>query len=112
GVDANAVLNIHSLIKKVAEEGKTIFLTSHNLDEVEKLCDEIAIMDKGVIQAQGSMKQLRHKYLSQLTVNVKHTAIPEEHKAGLQQIFNKISGNIKWSTGSTTLVVEEEASIP
>ncbi|MDM5220319.1 ABC transporter ATP-binding protein [Peribacillus sp. NJ11] len=112
GVDANAVLNIHSLIKNVAAEGKTIFLTSHNLNEVEKLCDEIAIMDKGIIQAQGSMEQLRHKYQSQLTVKVKHGKIPIEHKAGLQQIFEKIGKDIEWGTENTSLVVAEESSIP
>lgn len=112
GVDANAVLNIHSLIKNVASMGKTIFLTSHNLNEVEKLCDEIAIMDKGIIQEQGNMIQLRKKYQSQITVIVKHKKIPEEHKTVFKQIFEKIGRDIEWNTESTTIVVNEESSIP
>lgn len=111
GVDANAVLNIHSIIKKLAEEGKTIFLTSHNLNEVEKLCDEIAIMDKGVIQAQGSMEQLRSKYQSNIEVMIKHSKIPESHRATLKQIFESVGQNIEWSENHTVLYLPDEDSI-
>lgn len=112
GVDANAVLTIHSLIKNVAANGKTIFLTSHNLDEVEKLCDEIAIMDKGIIQEQGSMAQLRKKYQSQVTVKVKHNIIPNEQKTVLTEIFSKLARDIIWDAEYTTLVADEESIIP
>lgn len=112
GVDANAVLNIHSLIKNVAADGKTIFLTSHNLDEVEKLCDEIAIMDKGVIRAQGSMNQLRREYQSQLTVKIKHSPYPEKQKPELLQIFNKVGRDVQLGAENITIVIEEESDIP
>lgn len=111
GVDANAVLNIHSLIKSLAEEGKTIFLTSHNLDEVEKLCDEIAIMDKGIIQAQGSMEQLRAKYKPDLEVVIKHSKISEHQFVDLKQIFESVGKNIKSSENQTVLSLPDENSI-
>lgn len=53
GVDANSILSIHQLIKNIAQSGTTIFLTSHNLDEIQKLCDEMAIMSQGNIEVQG-----------------------------------------------------------
>lgn len=111
GVDANAVLNIHSLIRSLAEEGKTIFLTSHNLDEVEKICDEIAIMDKGIIQAQGSMEQLRAMYQPNIQVVVKHSKIPESYFVTLKQIFETVGQNIKWSEKQTVLYLPDEDSI-
>lgn len=111
GVDANAVLNIHSLIRSLAEEGKTIFLTSHNLDEVEKLCDEIAIMDEGIIQAQGSMEQLRTRYQPNIEVMIKHSKIPESHFVTLKQIFETVDQNIKWSENQTVLSLPDEVSI-
>ena len=78
GVDANAVLTIHRLIQDISKEGTTIFLTSHNLDEVEKLCDDIAIMNRGVITAQGSLEQLRAKYQNKFIVYIKHTHLNEK----------------------------------
>ena len=55
GVDADSILTIHTLIRNISKDGTTIFLTSHNLNEVEKLCNEIAIMDKGEIRVQGNI---------------------------------------------------------
>lgn len=111
GVDANAVLNIHSIIKRLAKEGKTIFLTSHNLDEVEKLCDEIAIMDKGVIQAQGSMSQLRSKYQQNLEVKIKHSKIPESQRSTLKHIFESVGQHIEWYENHTVLCLRDEECI-
>ncbi len=112
GVDANAVLTIHSLIRTIAEEGTTIFLTSHNLDEVEKLCDDIAIMDKGIITTQGSMEQLRAKYQNKVTVFVKHTQIDEKQKASLKSQLEQLGSGIEWKTKATSIVVDGEWLIP
>jgi len=59
GLDPNAVQQLHKLIRNlVKESGVTIFLTTHNLDEAEQLCDRLAIMDKGRIRAYGTIKEL------------------------------------------------------
>lgn len=71
GVDPNSILNIHNLIRKLSEEGKTIFLTSHNLDEVEKLCDTIAIMDNGKIIIEGNLEEVKMNYQNVIEVTYK-----------------------------------------
>lgn len=111
GVDADSVIRIHSLIRELANEGKTIFMTSHNLDEVEKLCDEIAIMSKGMILCQGSMSELKKTYQSQLQVKIKHAPIPENRFSDIKHIFEQVANDIKWTVGRTSLVAEDEASI-
>jgi ABC-2 type transport system permease protein len=61
GLDPTSTRKIHKLIREhlVDQLGITILLTSHQLPEIEALCDRIAIMDKGRIQAFGTMTELR-----------------------------------------------------
>ena len=54
GLDPQARRNLWDLVENVKEEGKTIILTTHYMEEAQELCDEIAIMDQGKIIAAGS----------------------------------------------------------
>jgi ABC-2 type transport system ATP-binding protein len=58
GLDANAVLLVKQLIRNFAEQRKTVIYSSHILDVVEKICDRVAIIDKGKIIAEGKVKDL------------------------------------------------------
>ncbi|WP_027955957.1 ABC transporter ATP-binding protein [Halobacillus kuroshimensis] len=111
GVDANAILNIHEIIQDIAAQGTTIFLTSHNLDEVEKLCDEIAIMDQGTIKTQGTMAQLRHDYQSNITVHIKHSEIQADVETSLNQELKAYGSDVEVSSKHTDLVVSSEQTI-
>jgi ABC-2 type transport system ATP-binding protein len=53
GLDPQARRNFWALIENIKTEGKTVVLTTHYMDEAEILCEEIAIMDRGKIIAQG-----------------------------------------------------------
>lgn len=59
-LDPSASHNLREFIKKklVKEHGKTVFLSTHHLDEAEHLCDRIAIINKN-IKASGTLKELR-----------------------------------------------------
>src|SRR2546428_10866282 len=59
GVDALAAGALKALLARMTERGTTIFLTSHVLEIVERLCSHVAIIKKGQLVAQGSMEQLR-----------------------------------------------------
>jgi len=59
GVDALAAGALKELLGRMIERGVTIFLTSHVLEIVERLCSHVAIIDKGQIVAQGSLEELR-----------------------------------------------------
>lgn len=76
GVDANSILTIHNLIVELSKKGTTIFFTSHNLDEVEKISDEIAIMDKGSIKIKGNVKKLKEEYTNEIQVNIEFLDLP------------------------------------
>lgn len=53
-------MEVRQVILNMAyEEGKTIFLSSHNLDEVQRICNRIALIDRGEIKLYGELEQLR-----------------------------------------------------
>jgi ABC-2 type transport system ATP-binding protein len=58
GLDPQARRAMWDLIRSVRDSGKTIFLTTHFMDEAERLCDRVAIMDKGKIIALGTPENL------------------------------------------------------
>ena len=58
GLDPQARRNFWELVTQIKAQGKSIVLTTHYMDEAEILCDDIAIMDRGRIIAEGSPKSL------------------------------------------------------
>jgi len=65
GVDVVAKQNIRNFIKKINKEsGVTVILTTHDVGDVESLCDRIIILDKGIHVYEGSIPLLKKKYLS------------------------------------------------
>lgn len=59
GLDPLMELQFQSCIEQAKQDGKTVFLSSHILSEVEKLCDRISIIKDGIIVENGSMAELR-----------------------------------------------------
>ena len=58
GLDPGAILEMRMLIRDLVAEGRTVFLSSHLLDEIEKTCHEAAVIDRGKLIAQGSIAEL------------------------------------------------------
>lgn len=77
GLDVSTTKLIHDFILESKEKGKTIILSSHILNNVEKLCDKIILIDNGKIVEKGSFKFLREKY----------------HEENIESIFMKVVGD-------------------
>jgi ABC-2 type transport system ATP-binding protein len=58
GLDPAGILEMRGLIRELVGEGRTVLLSSHLLDEVEKTCDLAAIVDRGRVVAQGTIHEL------------------------------------------------------
>jgi ABC-2 type transport system ATP-binding protein len=58
GLDPAGILEMRRLIRAFVDEGRTVFLSSHLLDEVEKTCDQVAIVDHGRVVVQGAVEEL------------------------------------------------------
>jgi len=63
GLDPTGIKQIRDLIEKENKKGKTVFISSHLLSEVEKLCNKVAIINKGKLLAEETMENLRKKLI-------------------------------------------------
>lgn len=67
GLDPAASLTVREFLIALKKEGRTVFINSHHLDEVERLCDRIAVMNRTAL-AIGSPKELARRYWGRTTV--------------------------------------------
>jgi len=58
GLDPAGILEFRHFVRSMVDEGRTVFLSSHLLDEVEKICDRAAIVDQGRILMQGTVSEI------------------------------------------------------
>ncbi|MDP2229286.1 MAG: ABC transporter ATP-binding protein [Moraxellaceae bacterium] len=70
GLDPQARRNFWTLIEQIKARGKTIILTTHYMDEAELLCDELAIMDRGRIIADGTPQALLRTHFDAMRVRL------------------------------------------
>ena len=68
GLDPGTARGIHKLIENLRQNGATIFLTTHNMDEAVKLCDHVALLHKGKIVEQGAPADICDRYNAVKTV--------------------------------------------
>jgi ABC-2 type transport system ATP-binding protein len=58
GLDPAGIEELREMIRMLVEEGRTVFMSSHLLDEVQKACDSVAIIDRGRILMQGPVTDI------------------------------------------------------
>lgn len=75
GLDPIGRMKVREIIQRLKNEGKTVFFSSHELGEVETVCDRVAILHQGKLMVEGRVNDLMQKY-----------------KANLEQIFLRIIG--------------------
>jgi len=96
GVDTVAAATLRSLMSRMVAGGVTIFLTSHVLEIVERLCSHVAIIHKGQLVAQGSLAELRSGVEGRAA---QAGAEPRSGRPGekltLEQIFLEIVGGAR-----------------
>ncbi|MEU4131992.1 ABC transporter ATP-binding protein [Streptomyces wuyuanensis] len=68
GLDPQGMREIRALIRELAADGTTVFLSSHLLDEIEQVCTHAAVMSRGTLIAQGSVAELAAHTLGRLSV--------------------------------------------
>jgi len=79
GLDPQVRLEIHGLISELRASKRTILLTTHYIEEAEKLCDRVAIVDEGKIIAMGTPRELQAQTLGQSRVEIQTAQpMPEE----------------------------------
>jgi len=112
GLDPEAAQQVNGLIASLSRaNGQTVVLATHNLFEAQRLCDRVAIMNKGRILALGSLKELARKLWPVTWVDITFHVKPSGDAAGS---LKAVRGVIQVSAGDDALAVqvENEDAIP
>ncbi len=97
GVDPIGRKEMREIILQLKERGKTIFINSHVLGELETMCDSVAILSRGRVVRQGTMEELTAesmRYEMHIEGDVMHDAV-------LREIVDQLGGTMKCEAGET-----------
>jgi ABC-2 type transport system ATP-binding protein len=78
GLDPQARHSLWTVIENMRDEGKTVFLTTHYMDEAERLCDRVAVIDHGNIIAMGSPRELINEHFNESAIQFELDPAPPE----------------------------------
>ncbi|MBF8437272.1 ABC transporter ATP-binding protein [Halanaerobiaceae bacterium Z-7014] len=93
GLDPQARRNLWDLIEGLKDEGKTIFLTTHYMDEAEKLSDYVYIMDQGKIIADGTPEELIDNLGQENVIDFARNGLEDNQLAELKEHYPEIKIN-------------------
>lgn len=80
GLDPLMASNFHKILRNLKKEGITVFLCSHDLTEVQTVCDRVAIIKNGKIILVESVNDLRNKSIQNVQINFSDSNIPKENE--------------------------------
>lgn len=82
GLDPIGIKEVRDMIEEQKRLGKTVFISSHLLSEVEKICDRVGIVNKGVLLAEDKMENLKMRLSKEIEIEIElKKVIPEVIKA-------------------------------
>jgi ABC-type multidrug transport system ATPase subunit len=92
GLDPAGIAEIRELMKKLSLEGKTIIMASHILDEVEKVCTHVAIIQKGDLKTVGSVQEVLNTTNNNVAVDTIEFEIAADDYNKMLQLINGLKG--------------------
>lgn len=104
GLDPVASLEVHNLINALRAKGVTVFLTTHRLDEAEKLCDRVAILNT-TLRTVGRIDDLRQRMFHKSVLVTTVAPLPDPDR-----LFTAINDVVSWTkddNGGYVLVVSD-----
>lgn len=78
GLDPLMTAKFHKILRKLKEEGKTIFLSSHDLSEVQNICDRVGIIKEGRMLLVEDINDLKQKFLQNVKIKFSYKSVPTE----------------------------------
>ncbi|GAA0134986.1 hypothetical protein YSY43_18260 [Paenibacillus sp. YSY-4.3] len=111
-LDVESALQIRQLIGTLASKGITIFMTSHNLEEIERICDRVAILNHGKIEKIGTLEQLREAHTRSINITIKYQASDQSQESLWLDRLQQMAGAVQCKTPYVEIELDEEEVIP
>ncbi len=81
GLDPVSGLHLQELVERMRSEGRTVLLSTHNMEHAERLCDRLLMLHRGTVRLYGSLAEIKQRYVDG-SVRVTHRGmLPELHGA-------------------------------
>lgn len=110
GLDPAGIAEIRDLIRQLNRQGKTIIMASHILDEVEKVCTHVAIIQKGVLKTLGTVQEVLNASPADKAATLE-LELNADNIAGLEEILNQMPGIISVTNTGDSLVIETDDTV-
>ncbi len=82
GLDPQARRSLWDVIRRMREKGKTVFMTTHYMDEAERLCDRVAVIDHGKVIALDSPQELIRRHFREKAIEFRQPRLTNDQKLG------------------------------
>lgn len=107
GLDPAGIAEIRELIKELNRRGKTIIMASHILDEVEKVCTHVAIIQKGILKTTGPVAEVLDTSEDRSVI----VTVSADNLEALHQLLKDMPGVISAAESDNTIVLKCEETI-
>ena len=111
GLDPAGRAKVRQVLQRLKQEGKTIFLNSHLLQEVEMVCDRVAILDRGVLRGIGTVDQLVVSQPEGVKIEMQVMGREEAMRGALRDVAELPDAAIGPETYALTLQLADQQAV-
>lgn len=114
GLDPVAARHVHGLVENLArQQGRTVFMCTHNLVEAQRLCDRVAVMERGRLVALGTPEDLTRQYVRRLDVDLELDPSQVQMACQLvQELPQLVLGSPRQEKNVLTLTLSGRDAVP
>ena len=84
GLDPRARIDLRQMIRNLADQGKTVLISSHILTELSEMCDSVGIIEQGKLLATGSVEEMQQQQVQQRELRIRILGRAKEAAAAIE----------------------------
>ncbi|UCG01875.1 MAG: ABC transporter ATP-binding protein [Candidatus Heimdallarchaeota archaeon] len=107
GLDPLMTAHFHKIIRKLSKEGYTIFLSSHDLAEVQAVCDRVGIIKEGKMILVEAVEDLKTKFMQKVRITFNGSSVPSEEEI---RKLNTVISVEQTKTNTFVLKIKEDVN--
>jgi ABC-2 type transport system ATP-binding protein len=112
GLDIDVKERVRGFIREVNQHGATVMLTTHDLDDIENLCERIVIIDYGKIIYDGTLTEVKERYARERTLRIQLAKYIPEREAFLCDVLKDIHAEASFPADTAVHISFDKDSVP